>query len=301
MMGGAITGYVVDAVTGEALSALHLHLYRHGVLGETPTQADELGHFAFRSLPPGSYSLGIHDGRYAPLYRKLILEEGDFVENLELRLTPGAFIKGQILDEDGEPPQRCHFSLIRAGNRRGREGYISDSGAHEVDEDGRFSSPPLHPGRYFLRLAGILKQPSGVTPQSTHSAMQQRIFDFLYPNAQNVSDAAPFDVQTGEIMTDLELRIPRPIWYTVRGKLTGTLPEDIEHLYVHFTRDVGMLDESGSLGVKVDSSGVFEGPAQPGRYRLSVSMTKEFGSAEVTVGAHDVDGLEIQIDPATGS
>jgi hypothetical protein len=311
MMDGSITGHVLDTVTGGALSTLQLHLYRHGVLGETLTAADELGRFAFRGLPSGRYSLGVYDARYAPLYRNLSLEEGESIENLELRLTLGAFIKGQILDEEGDPPQRCHFTLIRAGDRRGRTGYISDSGDHQVDKDGRFLSPPLYPGRYFLRFSGILKKPSGSTPPSAHSAMQQRIFDFLYPNAQDVSAAAPFDVRTGEIMTDLELGIPRPIGYSVRGKLTGALPENLEHLYVHFTRDVGMLDEFGSLGVKVDSSGAFEGPAQPGRYRLSVwemappredgytRMTKEFSSTEVTVGTHDVDGLEIQIDPAT--
>jgi hypothetical protein len=176
----------------------------------------------FEDYPPGKYSFGVHDDRYARLCRNLVLEEGESVENFEFRLTPGAFIKGQVLDEDANPPLRCHFSLIRAGDRNGRSGYISDSGVHKVEEDGRFSSPPLHPGRYFLRFAGLLKQPSDPAPQSTHSAMQQRIFDFLYPNTQDVRDAAPFDVQTGEIMTGLELRIPRPIWWKVRGRLTGT-------------------------------------------------------------------------------
>jgi hypothetical protein len=95
--------------------------------------------------------------------------------------------------------------------------------------------------------------------------------------------------------------------------LKCALPEDLAHLYVHFTRDMGTLDDFGSSGVKLGSSGVFEGTAQPGRYRLSVCemapprqdgytrMTKEFASAEITVGAHDADGLEIQVYPATAS
>jgi hypothetical protein len=217
-------------------------------------------------------------------------EEGETIENLKISLTP-AFIRGRIMDEEGNPPQRGRLTLITAGNRGGESGYISDSGDHQVAEYGHFSSPPLHSGRYFLRFAGILRKPPASTPsQSTHGAMQQRVFDFLYPNAQEVKDACPFDLQTGQTITDVEVRIPHPIWRTVRGKVTGALPEDLTNIYVHFTRDVGMLDNFGSVGHKVNPDGTFEGHAQPGRYRLSVwemaqplqdggtRMTKQFAS-----------------------
>jgi len=207
----------------------------------------------------------------ARLYRRLTLEEDESVENLEISLTPGAFLKGRILDEEGYPPHRCHFTLIRAGNRGERSGYISDSGDHEVAQGGLFASPPLHPGRYFLRFAGILRKPSESDPsQPVHGVIQQRIFDFLCPNALEIEEAHPFDLQTGQTMTDLEIRIPRPIWRTVRGKVTGALPGDLSNVYVHFVRDVGMLDDFGGGGPSVKVDGTFEGPAQPGRYRLSV-------------------------------
>jgi hypothetical protein len=38
--------------------------------------------------------------------------------------------------------------------------------------------------------------------------MQQRIFDFLYPNAYDVKEASPFDLQIGQTLTNLEVRIP---------------------------------------------------------------------------------------------
>jgi hypothetical protein len=84
---------------------------------------------------------------YAPLYHRLTLEEGEAIENLTISLTPGAYLKGRILDEEGYPPHRCHFTLIRADNRGERSGYIKDSGDHEVTPNGVFASPPLHPGR----------------------------------------------------------------------------------------------------------------------------------------------------------
>jgi hypothetical protein len=95
-------------------------------------------------------------------------------------------------------------------------------------------------------------------------------FDFLYSNAQEIRDVRPFDLQTGQTMSDLDLRIPNPISRILRGRVTGTLPEDLAKIYVHFTRDVGMLDDFGSAGTKVNADGTFEGRAQPGRHRLAI-------------------------------
>jgi hypothetical protein len=311
-MNGTISGYLVNAVTGEIASSSELSLTRAGVRGQSLTQADRRGHFTFTSLPSGRYSLGVYDNRYAPLYRNLSLEEGETIDDLEISLTPAAFIKGRILDEEGHPPQGCHLTLIRQGNRRGRSGYVSDSGDHKVTEDGYFSSPPLNPGRYFLRFAGILRKPTANSPsQPPPEAMQQRIFDFLYPNAEEVKEASPFDLQIGQTMTDLEVRIPRPIWRTVRGTVTGAPQENLATMCVMFTRDRGMLDDLGGGGPEIQADGTFEYDGQPGRYRLSVwemtppsqegftQMTKQFASMEVVVGSQDLDGIEIQVSPPT--
>jgi hypothetical protein len=73
--------------------------------------------------------------------------------------------------------------------------------------------------RHSILAATILGKPLASTPsQVTHEAMQQRIFDFLCPNAQEIRDARPFDLQTGQTMTDLDVRIPSPIWRIVRGE-----------------------------------------------------------------------------------
>ena len=189
MMSGTIAGYVLDAATGEALSTTQVSLTRAGVMGEALAQLDKLGHFSFGSLSPGAYNLGFNDDRYAPLYRDVILEDGVAIEDLQISLTPAVFIKGQIMDDEGFPPQRCYFTLIKTGNRRGKSGYISNSGDHEVDKEGHFSSPLLHPGRYCLRFAGILQKPSSSSPGTTTPMVQQRVFDFLYPNALDVADA----------------------------------------------------------------------------------------------------------------
>jgi len=107
------------------------------------TSLNEHGCFPFSDLPAGEYSLAFYDGNYVPRYERLTLTQAQIMNPMSIALTPGGSLSGQILDEEQRPPERCRFSLIRAGERRGESGYISDSGDHAVAGDGTFCSPPL--------------------------------------------------------------------------------------------------------------------------------------------------------------
>ncbi len=132
-------------------------------------------------------------------------------------------------------------------------------------------------------------------------------FSLRISDALEIEAAHPFDLHTGQALSDLEIGILRPVWCVVRGKVTGALPEDLSNVCVHFVRDVGTLDDFGGGGPPVKADRAFEGPAQPGRYRLSVRQmtppasegyihgTKQFGSAEITVGDRDLAGVEIAV------
>ena len=145
----SVTGCVVDETTGEPLTSPDVSLYRIGVVGEMCASLNEHGCFAFSDLPEGEYSLAFYDGNYVPRHERLTLTQAQLMNPMTIALTPCGFLSGQILDEEQRPPERCHFSLIRAGERRGESGYISDSGDHEVAGDGTFCSPPLRQARYF--------------------------------------------------------------------------------------------------------------------------------------------------------
>jgi hypothetical protein len=299
-----VSGRLIDAVTHQSVTSAELSLTRHGILGEARTHVNEDGKFVFNSTS-GQHCLGIHDDHYAPLY--LTLEEEQPADDLQIPLIRAAFLKGRILDEEGRTPYRCHFTLIREGTRRGQSGYLSDSGDHQVARDGVFSSPPLHPGRYFLRFAGILqKATTSIDVQSTRAITQDRIFDFVYPDVQEISEAMSFDLQPGQTISNLEVRISQPVWYNIRGRLTGDLPEPLSGVYVLFGHNVGMLDDFGFLGHPVNQDGTFEGHAQPGRLKLFVNRLtstpagykhakEQFANVEVRVGDCDVENLEIHI------
>jgi hypothetical protein len=132
---------------------------------------------------------------------------------------------------------------------RGKPISAGDSGDHEVSGDGTFCSPPLCPARYFLRFAGILRKPADAVPtEPRHLAMQRRIFDYLYPDAQDISDATGFDLQLGQTISGLQIQIPRPVSHTVRGKVTGELPTGPHRINVMFSRTMGTIDVIGGGG-----------------------------------------------------
>lgn len=310
-MSQSITGCVVDETTGEPLTSSDVWLYRIGVVGETRIPLNEHGCFTIPDLPEGEYSLAFCDKNHVPQYEHLTLAQSQIVNPLHIALTPGGFLSGMILDEEQRPPQHCHFSLIRAGKRRGESGYISDSGDHEVSDDGTFCSPPLRPARYFLRFAGILRKPTDAVPtEPRHLAMQRRIFDFLYPDAQDISDATGFDVQLGQTISGLQIQIPRPVWYTVRGKVTGELPAGPHRINVMFSRTMGTIDViGGGGGPKVQQDGTFEHHVQSGDYTIEVwesappepngrsSVIRKFATTKTNIRVNnaDLDGIEIRI------
>ncbi|MGF7183898.1 hypothetical protein [Tunturiibacter psychrotolerans] len=308
-MNQSVSGCVVDETTGEPLTSPDVRLYRIGVSGATCNALNEHGYFSFPDLPEGEYSLAFFDGNYVPRYERLILAHGEIMPSLHIALRRGGFLSGRIFDEKQQPPERCWFTLIRAGERRGESGYISDSGDHKVSNDGTFCSPPLPPARYFLRFAGILRKPADAAPtEPRHLAMQQRIFDFLYPDAQEISDATGFDVELGKMISGLQIQIPCPIWHTVRGKVTGDLPEGPHRINVMFSRTMGTIDGvGGSGGPKVEQDGTFEHQVQSGDYAVEVwefappgldgrtKVLRKLAATNIRVTDADLDGIEIHI------
>jgi hypothetical protein len=308
-MNQSVNGCVVDETTGEPLTSPDVRLYRVGVPGETGISLNEHGCFAFSDLHEGQYSLAFYDSKYTTRYEDFTLAQGQMMPSLHIALRPGGFLSGRILDDKQHPPERCWFTLVRAGERRGESGYISDSGDHEVSDDGTFCSPPLRPARYFLRFAGILRKPEdAVLTEPRHLAMQQRTFDFLYPDAQYISDATGFDVEQGQTISGLLLQIPRTVWYTVRGKVTGELPRGPHQINVMFSRTMGTIDGiGGGGGPKVGQDGTFEHQVQSGDYAVEVwefappepdgrtRVLRKFAATNIRVTNADLNGIEIHI------
>jgi hypothetical protein len=182
-----------------------------------------------------------------------------------------------------------------------------ENGIH-AGKDGRFQSPPLSDGSYVLRFAGILQKPANAgIPSHERGLSPDRIFDFLYPNAHDVTYASAVVVERAQTV-DLQVRIPRPMRYRVRGRVQGELPEDRQYISLQFTRELGTLDPVGwAGGAAIQSDGSFEGLEQPGNYRAEICqfappepsgrthLVRSFGSANFRLDSEDISDVKIQV------
>jgi hypothetical protein len=309
-----ISGRIFEKTTGKPLSEPRLALHRIGTVGELQTTPSHLeGKFSFSSIGAGKYSLSVYDENFVYWHQSLMLSEGQSINNLQVALSRGGRIVGQMLDEEGSPPQQGLLTLLRQGERHGRTGLINDSGDHKATEDGKFQSPRLASGNYLLRFAGVLQKPAN--PGASEAACgltSDRIFDFLYPDTHDASCALNISLEEGQTL-DLQVRIPRPIRYRVKGRVIGVLPKEREHISIQFRRDLGTLDQVGwAGGAVIQPNGEFEGLEQPGRYHAEICqfappepsgrthLVQSFGTTTFTIGPGDLSGVEIRIssDPS---
>jgi hypothetical protein len=144
--------------------------------------------------------------------------------------------------------------------------------------------------------------------------MQKRVFEFLYPDAQQVSHATGFDVQAGQTISGLQIQIPCPVWHTVRGKVTGDLPTERTGINVMLTRTMGTIDGVGwGGGALLEKDGTFECQVQSGAYSVEVCefsrpeaggrtrMLRKFAATNIGVINANLYGVEIHIPSGTAA
>lgn len=215
---------------------------------------------------------------------------------------PDSFLSGKLVDEYGRPPHSASFSVVTEGEFHGQHGFGRIQGDHRCGPDGTFTSPPLPPGRYYLRFFGILRAPA---LDADKGFEQHRVFDFIYPNAATVTEALPFEVEAGETVR-VDLRVPKPVWFNIAGSVKGSLLIKERNVHVMFQRNMGILPDVGGIGFRVKSDGRFEGMLLGGSYVASLHemrdsepsgytrSMKQFGSTVVII-EQDTLNLEMQV------
>jgi len=182
---------------------------------------------------------------------------------------PDSFLSGKLVDENGLPPHSASFTVVTEGEFHGQHGFGRIQGDHRCGPDGTFTSPPLPPGRYYLRFFGEL-QSSPASGRDKAADRQRRVFDFIYPNADIVSEAQPFDLRAGETMSSV-FDVPEPTWFNIAGRVNGNLPvEDRNHISILFQRNMEILPDVGASGFSVRIDGTFEGMLLRGSYVASL-------------------------------
>lgn len=135
LMNRSLTVRVIDGSTGVVFDSADVRLYPIGTPGERCAVNNQDGDYSFDDLPDGEYSLAVYSSRHVSLYEHVTMIPG-LAKAMIVQISPAGFISGQILDERGEPHERCWFTLIREGDRfnqrdRGFEGTWTTAGGNE--------------------------------------------------------------------------------------------------------------------------------------------------------------------------
>ncbi len=230
----AITGKVVDAVSGEALASVRVTILaaeaRSRELHAMTTKSD--GVFQFR-VEKGSYFLQaernefgrqtygskrLHD-TYAV---SIIAGAGISNEDLQFRLFPPASISGQVLDPNGEPVEQALVQLVRYSIWEGKKRPLN-RGFSYTNDKGEYRIGNLEAGAYFIVVGGTTwhSRLAYMEPDESRTASTTYL-PVYYPNSTNPSSAVPLTIQAGE-EAKANFTITDRIGTSIRVRVEGDL------------------------------------------------------------------------------
>ena len=169
---GAITGIVVDAVTGQPLAEATVSLGRTTAvgLGFPRMVTDAKGRFVYANLTPADdYFLGARKSGYeytrygwtAPGQSlaindiaRIAVGTGQLVEGIKIPLWRLPSISGRVVDERGEPVVGIAVRAFSTATIAGHPQLVGSS-LTTTDDRGWYSLPDLVPGKYAVCVLSV--------------------------------------------------------------------------------------------------------------------------------------------------
>jgi hypothetical protein len=299
-----ISGTAVDAMNGQPLVHAQVSISAQGVRDSGQlTVTEEDGRFVFENLAPGHYALYARRRGYLQQFYKqheqfstaIIVGPELHAEDLRFEMRPDASISGQVLDEMSEPVRNAQVMLFRRGVALGRRSNWQENTV-QTDDLGHFRFGHLEPATYFV---GVSASPWYAQRVSLHQVTRndasgrttvREIINAepeldvvypitFYPNAPDISGAAPITVHSGDVETaDLRLQ-PVPslhmIVRTAAAASSGDSAEN-ENVWAQLTQVVA---DGVQMGVQASNQQIAPGVLEvsglpPGRFNLRVNSNK---------------------------
>lgn len=264
---GAISGVVVDAATGAPLSDAYVQLQgiAGGVGGPLPRKVtDAKGRFIFAPVGPGDGYLltvnkagylegGFHRGPMDEAGALLALRDGQWRNDLTIRLWKTASISGTVLDERGRPIVDVMVHLASKRKVGASDAWLQ-MGAIATDDRGMYRFGRLPPGEYVAFAqplhvtlprdatsigttgrpgVGVVRNSAGagvmtngpVSPPESGRAYTGS----FYPAGARLEDATVITLSAGEERTAVDIGMSLRPTVAVSGRVLGP-PEVIGKL-----------------------------------------------------------------------
>jgi len=303
----SIEGVVVDSVT-------HLPIRNATVAlsGRTPLTAvtDAEGHFAFRQLPSGVYTVRAQannyptNGQFGSQFgnQEPVSVAGEDQKTTHLSLTPGVVLRGRIVDEEGTPLAGCRISPAQI-RTRGAGRTLQEGRSGLTDQNGEYRIEDIPAGKYYVVAqcfqtipmphAFIRRDAMAVIPTLTYPPL-------YYPAAADLSGATRVTLAPGTELSGIDFRMAPGTGVPFRGRVQPLLPDSAIQLTL-LPKDSLLL--RNQQGTRVNpANGEFRFPSvRAGSYELvATTFGAPFYSARVPVevGGTAPDPLDLVLTPA---
>lgn len=307
--GNSIEGTVVSDRTGLPLSRAHVILRPvKEKMSSIAVDTDEKGSFALRDVEPGNYSLmASRDGYLTSsacqmgavrLPRDFAIGAKESIAGLTFRLRPFGIMAGRVAYDDGEPAMNIRVEAYREYRNHLRHGYLLAASATSNDR-GEYRMFGLPPGSYVI--AAMFEDTLPLNEQDRRTQALRYTTTF-YANATKLSEAAPIRLDYGQEIDTLDVFLVRVRKVNVKGYvISGATGEPVSA-----TISLQRVDAHNSASIAVPVLATFDAAKRfeirdvtAGAYLLwaeSADGGKALeGRAPLTVGAFDVDDIEITV------
>jgi protocatechuate 3,4-dioxygenase beta subunit len=327
-----LEGRILNAKTGEPVKKANITLRPSGVSGSgggsisiagsfsasgpaaAPYAAttDAQGKFRIENLEPATYRLSIERQGFvrqeygsrnlSMMGTPITLKAGQEMSAIEIRLTPQAIITGRVLDEDGDPLSRVMIQVLRRRYVSGKR-QLMPSGGSQTNDTGEFRIADLPPGRYFIsaNYNRMMFNGGDAPARNASGKPEEEYVTTYYPGTADQTGAGPLDVQAGQEIPGIDIRMKKARVYRIRGKIVAPPGQSLRTLRLMVmprTTSVAMFNFMGGSRALIHEDGTFEmGGVQPGSYNLAVApmqgMQSVMGKTPVEVGQGDVEGVTV--------
>jgi len=184
------------------------------------TTTDSSGHFSFRDLAPGRYTVRAEkDGYFAlpingnsstQITKTIVIQEGKSATPEEFVMVKGGVVSGRIRDPNSQPISGMNVAVYRVTYTNGRKMWATVN-SRPTDDRGEFRIFYLPPGQYY---AGVTPRAPGPTP-----GPQDTWARTFFPGATEPADALPIELKDGGEAsgTDITIRTQAQNLFKISG------------------------------------------------------------------------------------
>jgi protocatechuate 3,4-dioxygenase beta subunit len=281
----AISGSVLNAVTGEPVPKAQVALRSTSTNDSYTAVTDDTGNFAVAVDAPGAFEFVVQKRGFVKNGQSLSLTAGQSAAGAVIRLTPQGVIAGHVLDGSGEPIPEVSVQAIQSRQAGLSKRYFV-AGSATTNDLGEYRIYGLAPGRYYV--GGAYRSDSG------YAAV-------FHPGVAEAARAVPIDVSAGGEVLGLNLTILETHSLRIRGVLQSAAGLNLQGtMIVAAPCDAGPLNRATTT-IRT-ASGAFElRDLTPGCYILAAdtfSAGRRYSARlPVNVAEANVEGVRLNLVP----